>query len=193
MSFSTTNQKKFLDAAGLTYFSSKLNNYPTNDVIEAVIEGVQDALDEKVDISAIGSQNGVASLDATGKVPASQLPDTTYSNASLGQGHGTCATAEATAAKVVSLSSYALVTGGIVAVKFTCAVPASATMNINSKGAKPIYYHGSAISAGIIKAGDLAVFMYNGSQYHLIAIDRNITEAVDPDVITDAQIDALFA
>lgn len=49
MSFSTTNQKKFLDAAGLAYFSSKLNNYPTNDVIEAVIEGVQDALDEKVD------------------------------------------------------------------------------------------------------------------------------------------------
>lgn len=49
MSFSTTNQKKFLDAAGLVYFSAKLNNYPTNDVIEAVINGVQDALDEKVD------------------------------------------------------------------------------------------------------------------------------------------------
>lgn len=49
MSYSATNQKKFLDAAGLAYFSSKLNNYPTNDVIEAVINGVQDALDEKVD------------------------------------------------------------------------------------------------------------------------------------------------
>lgn len=49
MSFAATSQKKFLDAAGLTYFSSKLNNYPTNDVIEAVINGVQDALDEKVD------------------------------------------------------------------------------------------------------------------------------------------------
>ena len=74
--------KKFLDAAGLTYFSRKLNNYPTNDVIAAVIDGVQDALDEKVDTLAVGAANGVASLDSTGKVPSSQLPasqgDTTY-------------------------------------------------------------------------------------------------------------------
>ena len=47
--YAATNAKKFLDAAGLTYFSRKLNNYPTNDVIAAVIDGVQDALDEKVD------------------------------------------------------------------------------------------------------------------------------------------------
>ena len=47
--YETTTTKKFLDAAGLTYFSRKLNNYPTNEVIEAVIEGTQDALDEKAD------------------------------------------------------------------------------------------------------------------------------------------------
>lgn len=97
--------------------------------------------------------------------------NTTYSNASLGQGYGTCSTAQATTAKVVTLSSYALVVNGIVAVKFTYAVPASATMNINSKGAKAIYYKGKAITAGIINAGDIAVFIYNGSQYHLLAID----------------------
>lgn len=39
--------KKYLDAAGLTYFSRKLNNYPDNTVLAAVIEGIQDALDEK--------------------------------------------------------------------------------------------------------------------------------------------------
>lgn len=98
--------------------------------------------------------------------------NTTYTNASLGQGYGTCTTAEATTAKVVTLSSYSLVTGGIVAVKFTYAVPASATMNINSKGAKSIYYRGSAITSGIIQAGDIATFIYNGSQYHLLTLDR---------------------
>lgn len=97
--------------------------------------------------------------------------NTTYTNESLGQGYGTCATAEATAAKVVSLSNYALTVGGVIAVKFTYAVPASATLNINSKGAKPIYYRGAAITAGIIKAGDTATFVYNGSQYHLLTID----------------------
>lgn len=97
--------------------------------------------------------------------------NTTYSNASLGQGYVTCSTAEATTAKVATLSSYALTAGGVVSVKFTYAVPASATLNISSKGAKSIYYNGSAIKAGVIKAGDIATFIYS-SQYHLIGIDR---------------------
>ena len=97
--------------------------------------------------------------------------NTTYSQASLGQGYGTCTTAEATTAKAVTLSSYSLHTGGIVAVKFSYAVPAGATMNINSKGAKAIYYKGAAITAGVIPAGAVATFVYNGSQYHLLAID----------------------
>ncbi len=97
--------------------------------------------------------------------------NTTYTNVKLGHGYATCSTAEATVAKVGTLSSYTLTTGGIVAVKFTNAVPASATLNINSKGAKAIYYRGAAITAGVIKAGDTATFIYNGSQYHLISID----------------------
>ena len=104
--------------------------------------------------------------------------NTTYSNASLGQGYGTCATAAATVAKVVTLSSYSLTTGGIVSVKFTYAVPASATMNINSKGAKAIYYRGSSITAGIINAGDIATFIYNGSQYHLLTVDSSARNLV---------------
>lgn len=97
--------------------------------------------------------------------------NTTYSNASLGCGYATCDTAAATAAKVGSLSSYSLTTGGIVSVKFTYNVPANATLNINSKGAKNIYYRGAKITADVIKAGDIATFVYS-SQYHLIAIDR---------------------
>lgn len=88
-----------------------------------------------------------------------------------GFGYGTCATAESTTAKVVTLANYVLTNGGYVSVKFTNGVPANATMNINSKGAKPIYYHGSAITAGIIKAGDVATFIYDGSRYVLTGVD----------------------
>lgn len=98
--------------------------------------------------------------------------NTTYTNVKLGHGYATCSTAAATAAKVGSLSSYTLTTGGIVAVKFTNAVPANATLNINSKGAKAIYYRGAKITAGVIGAGDTATFIYNGSYYHLISIDK---------------------
>ena len=97
--------------------------------------------------------------------------NTTYTNAGLGQGYGTCSTAAATAAKTVTLSSYSLTANGIVAVKFTNAVPANATMNINSKGAKAIYYRGAKITDGIIKAGDVATFIYS-TNYHLVSIDR---------------------
>jgi len=79
MPYTATNTKKFLDSRGLTYFSQQLNNYPDNTVIEAVVEGIQDVLDEKLDITQKGAVNGVASLNAEGKVPASQLPpETTY-------------------------------------------------------------------------------------------------------------------
>lgn len=97
--------------------------------------------------------------------------NTTYSPVALGMGYATCSTAEATTAKVASLSSYTLVANSIVTVKFTNAVPAGATLNINSKGAKAIYFRGSAITNDVIKAGDTAIFVYS-TNYHLISIDR---------------------
>ena len=100
----------------------------------------------------------------------------TYSNASLGQGYGTCSTAADTVAKTVSMSSYAASTGGIVSIKFTNDVPANATLNINSKGAKKIYYNGSQITDGVIKAGDTATFIYS-TNYYLISIDNSMSKS----------------
>lgn len=104
--------------------------------------------------------------------------NTTYTPVKLGLGYATCSTAAATAAKTASLSSYTLTTGGIVAVKFANAVPAGATLNINSKGAKAIYYKGAPITAGVIKAGDTVTMIYS-TYYHVLAIDRTITNAIE--------------
>ena len=101
--------------------------------------------------------------------------DSTYSNSSLGQGYGTCSTAEATVAKVVTWSNYALAIGGIVAVKFSYGLCASATLNINSKGAKNIFIKGAAVNATTCKnvlAGDIAYFIYDGTQYQFLGTDR---------------------
>lgn len=94
---------------------------------------------------------------------------------SLSFGYGTCDTAAATTAKVVTLASYNLRNGGYVSVKFTNSVPANATMNINSKGAKNIWYRGANITANIILAGDIATFVYDGTRYQLVGIDRAIS------------------
>lgn len=99
-----------------------------------------------------------------------------YSNGTLGQIFGTCTPPSSGVACTVSNSSYSLSTFGVVAIKFdTRDVPASATLNINGKGAHAIYYQGSAIGAGVIKAGDVAYFMYNGTSpgiYHLLGTDH---------------------
>lgn len=97
--------------------------------------------------------------------------NTTYTPPKLGFGYAVCSTAAATAAKAASISSYALTAGGIVAVKFTNAVPAGATLNISSKGAKAIHYKGAAITAGVIKAGDTVTMIYS-TYYHVLSIDR---------------------
>lgn len=100
--------------------------------------------------------------------------NTTYAGYSFGFGYGQCDTAAATVAKACAISNYALGAGGIVAIKFTYDVPAYATLNIRTRGAKEIYYRGEPIGEGVIKAGDTATFMYGGGHYQLLAIDRNI-------------------
>ena len=118
-------------------------------------------------------------VDAKGRVTSitnrtytSKDSNTTYSNAGLGNGYGTCSTEAATVAKTVALSSYALSTQGRVSVRFDENVPAAATLNINSKGAKAIYYKGAAITEGIILGGDIVTFVYNGTQYEIVNIYR---------------------
>lgn len=100
-------------------------------------------------------------------------------NGSVNSYYGTCSTVAATAAKVVSLAGFTLVTGAKVAVKFTITnSAANPTLNINNTGAKPIYYRGSAITASYLAANRTYEFVYNGTQYELIGdidTDSNTT------------------
>lgn len=103
-------------------------------------------------------------------------PNSTYTNEGLGNGYGTCSTAEATAAKTATLSNYALVKNGYVSIKFTYGLCANATLNINSKGAKSIFIDGAAVTATTAKrvlAGDIATFVYDGTQYQFVCIDHH--------------------
>ena len=81
-----------------------------------------------------------------------------------------CTTESTYSTKVATLSNYRLNNGGIVAVKFKNAVTGDSTLNISSTGAKTMYNNGHAMTAGVINAGDTAVFMYDGSYYQLISV-----------------------
>ena len=129
------------------------------------IRGLGKYLDGATDV-CVEVSSGLPPSTTSGLEPKNMLEPPYFGN-----GLASCSTAEATVAKLASLSGYTLHDHGIVSVKFTNAVPANSTLNINSKGAKSIYYQGSAITGDVIKAGDVATFIYS-TQYHLIAIDR---------------------
>lgn len=111
---------------------------------------------------------------------------TSYTPAALGFGFGTCSTVEATNEKAVTLANYNLIQGGFIAVRFTYAVGAGATMNVNSKGARNIYHRGDKIASGAINGGDTAVFVYDGNQYQLVAVDPYRTSWLETHSIQDS-------
>ena len=89
--------------------------------------------------------------------------------------YGTCSTAAATVAKVVTIDNFSLETGAEISVKFTVTNTAdNPTLNVNSTGAKAIYYRGAAISKGYLAANRTYKFSYDGTSWNLIGdIDTN--------------------
>lgn len=85
--------------------------------------------------------------------------------------YGTCATAAATAAKVITVSGgWELTAGAIISVKFTYTNTASnPTFNVNSTGAKSVWYNTALITTGSLSyagyANRVAQYMYDGTQY----------------------------
>ena len=98
--------------------------------------------------------------------------NTTYSNYSFGNGYGIQYDDGTTTEIDVAFTSYVLADNGRVSVLFRHDVPANATLNINARGAKPIYVDTNnpvtnemKIKEGVIKAGDIATFVYKTIQY----------------------------
>lgn len=125
---------------------------------------------------ATGDSNGQVKIAGT-NVSVKGLGSFAYYNdiVQVGCCAGTCLTAAATAEKTVTVLNFIKRVGGIVSIYFVNAVPANATLNINSTGAEPIYQRGSRILANVIKAGDVATFFYgaplSNTGYHLISLD----------------------
>ena len=120
----------------------------------------------------INYDQGTSMIEALGTIANNIESVGSVSLETLGMGYTTCSTATATAAKTATLTGYDLKDGGLISVKFTNAVNSGATLNINSKGAKSIYYKGSALTNGIITAGCIATFLYSNNQYNLVNIDN---------------------
>ena len=97
----------------------------------------------------------------------------THSLESIGVVYTICDTAAASTNKLLSIDNFTLKRNSIIVVKFNYDVPANAYLVINYMRYNKIYYNGSAITANIIKSGDTATFIYDGTNYNLISLDRD--------------------
>ena len=126
---------------------------------------------EEVDAAAQAIANGLQksqmaqSVQASlGKADAALQGSTGL--AQLGEGRAVCNTAAATAAKVATVQgsgTFALREGSLLVCYFTNAVPAGATLDVSSSGAKGIYYNNTAIKDGMIAGATYALLQYNGT------------------------------
>ena len=145
------------------------------ETMSATIEGNAEVIATFTLLAATASKAGL--MSATDKTYLDSLPaallsivNTASDNLSMVLamlGYYECSTAAATAAKEVSASGYVLTNGGCIRIKMTNANTAdSVTLNINSTGAKALYYDGAQASAtNSWEAGEVLEVFYDGTQY----------------------------
>lgn len=118
------------------------------------------------------------------KIVHSYDSNTTYTLAKLGLGYAVQSNTASAAAVTATMTDYALLVNGIVAVKFTYNVLANSTLSINSKTAKYIFHKGAKIKANVIKANDVVTLVYDGTQYQVISIAPDIANGLDASGLT---------
>lgn len=98
-------------------------------------------------------------------------PTAKDNNLQFGQGYGSSSSSSGTYTVTLG-AAYEQIEGSILVIYFSHDVPQGTSLNINRKGAHPIYYRNAAIGADVIKAGDTVTFMYHSNRYYLISNDR---------------------
>ena len=106
--------------------------------------------------------------------------------AQIGLGFGVCDTAADTAAKVVAIPSFILLKNMPVSIRFTNAINVdSATLNISSTGAKPLFIQGAALQAGLVKGGCTVTVIYDGTNWNIVGIEGLERPASQSDLFVD--------
>lgn len=111
--------------------------------------------------------------------------------------YASCTTPASTAAKAVNVPGFKLITGATISVKFEDAVSVNnPTLNVTGSGAKPIFYHGAAITSNKLLAKTVYTLVYDGANWNVVGdLTATMTDNKTAQVLTsnDAQYPLVFA
>ena len=104
----------------------------------------------------------------------------------IGLGYGVCSTNATTAAKTATIANFILLKNMPVSIRFTNAINVdSATLNISSTGAKPLFIQGAALQAGLVKGGCTVTVIYDGTNWNIVGIEGLERPASQSDLWVD--------
>lgn len=138
------------------------------------------------------SGNATSSTKATKDSDGNQI-NTTYTKIAnnILSGYGTCPTGASTSAKVVTIAdtNWKLKVGTIIGVKFTTGNTASnVTLNVNSTGAKSIFYNNAVYTGNnqymTGRANTIIFFMYDGTYWVWFSQSNNNDDDNVPSAIS---------
>ena len=104
---------------------------------------------------------------------ATEIEAAASGGASGAVGFGVCYTAAATGEKIVSIDGWTLETGAMVCVQFAntdTAYVSQIKLNVNSTGAKMIYYSGSRVPSGFLSAYNTYLMVYDGEVFRVVGM-----------------------
>lgn len=111
--------------------------------------------------------------------------------------YGTSSTLAATSSKTSTIDNYVLTKGSLVTIAFSTAntyVSGALTLEVNSTGAKYIYYNNAQTSSSNTltwEANSVLTFMFDGTYYHYIGSSKDATKKYVDDTV--GNIETLLA
>lgn len=180
-----TNDSKYITSSSIPTKTSQLTNdsgYITNTAIPTKVSaftndsGYITSSGVKIDkIQVNGTDQAITNKTVNISVPTKTsglTNDSGYITSTSLPKYGTCPTAAATTAKVVTTKTgdFKLTTGAMVTVLFTNAQSASeaSTLNVDGTGAKTIKANTSTNVQNRWSAGETVTFVYDGTDYQIV-------------------------
>ena len=106
--------------------------------------------------------------------------------AQIGLGFGVSSEAATVQARTATIANFILLKNMPVSIRFTNSINVdSATLNISSTGAKPLFIQGAALQGGLVKGGCTVTVIYDGTNWNIVGIEGLERPASQSDLWVD--------
>ena len=173
-SYSTTQQ---MNAA----ISTALTPYYTKTEIDNLLQGYATT-------GALSSHTGNTTVHITAaeRTAWNAKQAAITDGAQIGLGYGVSSEAATVQARTATIASFILLKNMPVSIRFTNSINVdSATLNISSTGAKPLFIQGAALQGGLVKGGCTVTVIYDGTNWNIVGIEGLERPASQSDLFVD--------